>query len=255
MPSREIKVGASYAIDRQAVPPDPWTPLDIADCQFWFDATQLTGYSDGDLVDSLPDLSENADAVPDADANKAQYKINIQNSLPALWFGHAGIDDTYKLPALFTGTPTLSIFVVYRANNQVATQIIWSQGTGVGSDFVMQIGPGTWGVGDPALMLGDGAGVWTSGDIGLRDTWALVACRIDATKTGYSVVNGVPLGSGQNPIFLVPDTPVRISGFFNFGENNRLNGYIGEVIIYTPIISVANDALVTAYLLDKWGLP
>jgi hypothetical protein len=73
-------------------------PLKIANLVAWYDASQITGLSDNDLVTTWPDLSGNGyDLIQNDVALKPTYKASIKNGLPVIRFD--GIDNELKTAA------------------------------------------------------------------------------------------------------------------------------------------------------------
>jgi hypothetical protein len=64
-----------------------YIPTDLEGLQWWFDASQLAGFSDNDMVARWPDLSGNEAHLEIAiDSAKPLYKTNVVNGLPGLLF-------------------------------------------------------------------------------------------------------------------------------------------------------------------------
>lgn len=67
--------------------PSPFTPNDLStNLLGWWDASQLTGLSDDDPIDTLPDLSGNGNDWEASGASRPIYKAGIYNSLPTIRF-------------------------------------------------------------------------------------------------------------------------------------------------------------------------
>ena len=230
---------------------DAWTPASIPGCVFWHDPVQLAGYGEGDPVDVLVDYSGlGNDGLPDTAPQRAIYRAAFQNGLPALQYNWA-VKTQYKLPAgLFVGAPTLTWFVVSHATFPGASTVAVSVSQG-GPNYLLLILPNNWGAANPTFQYGK---VHTDGAGGVA-AWYVATAKADATKTGRVYRNGVLVGVPATDLTVnIPNIPVRIGGLWNFAENNQLHGHLAEVILYNPIISDADIAIVEAYLMTKWGI-
>jgi len=118
-PSREIKVGSSYAIDRQAVQSAPaWSPLNLPNLVLWLRADGIIGKNDGDLIDTWLDESGQGNHATAAGLGRPTYKVSIVNGLPILRFdGSANALTITDFDDSFSGITEGTLFVVFAVSN------------------------------------------------------------------------------------------------------------------------------------------
>lgn len=97
------------------------SPLNIAGCDLWCDATQITGLADGAAISSWTDLSGNAHHLVQATGgNQPLYKVGIFNGLPVVRFD--GVND--NLFASLTEDVTITVFVVLKKRTAPAATTV-----------------------------------------------------------------------------------------------------------------------------------
>lgn len=228
----------------------PWTPLDIAGCVLWLDASQITGLSDGDDVGTWEDLSTlGNDAVQATADKKPHYKVNILNSLPVVRFD--GSDDF--MSTFTTGLTAWSMFFVFARGDKDREQVFFAKpnNSSIDGNFFWMFTGGNalhagfhngsaWQWGTPTTnTITD-----TSGHIGQLD-WNATALA--------QYVDGVLWRTAN-----LTGPPATNTGATEIGRSNAANRYfkgdMGEIVIYNNSISAADLALLETYLSDKWGI-
>jgi len=93
--------------------PPPFAISDISGLVIWFPVDQITGKSEGDLVDSFLDQSGNSRNLTATGTQRPTYKANLVNGYPALRY-----DGGDFLSRSDSGFPTADFSIVYviRAN-------------------------------------------------------------------------------------------------------------------------------------------
>ena len=227
-----------------------WTPLDIAGCGLWLDASQITGMSDGDAVSTWSDLSGNGNHLTQSDVNKKPvYKTNIKNG---------------RAVVRWDGVDTLLNLAVTNMNN-------WSQAahavimvfcpTAVAEDDMMTDGGA--GTGYMLLMLynskmrghawrGANANAIDSASTITAGTWYIGGQRVTATTIELRLGGSIDAG----PNALVGDATAgnAIVYLATRGAASNFDGDIGEVIVYTVAPTPAEMASLQTYLSDKWAI-
>jgi len=205
-----------------------WSPLDLPGLVAWYDASQITGLSDGDPVGTWSDLSGNShDATQATAALKPLYKTNLQNGL-AMVRGD-GTDDVLLSDSLASNVGT--IFAVLG-------NILYAGYNGFGE------------ISDPGkrfMLMNNSTTVFYAGDANDLYTAPLVyyidgALTSDLVNTGYHIV--CLLGSSA---VNCPGTLALMDSVMN----GNIAGDAGEFILYDTVLSAADRAAVEAALSTK----
>ena len=248
-------------------------PTDIAGLQVWLDGSDpnngtlpVNGSTIGTWVDKTGNLRS---ATPVNSANKAVYRSagtigGIKNTLGTMYFNNT----PYKIP--YTGiSPTYTIFSVFRAERGLLTSglsmtpvttnsscYILSGGQecclyfGMMYDqFLTAVGvpPSTWygmAVNTPATFI--------------RSQWVIATMQYSAaTKTTTTFLNGITM-TPKGPDATAQNNGNAWNDFF-IGQSAtsadyRLQGYIGEILIYNSVLSTVDRKKVESYLSLKYGL-
>lgn len=234
-----------------------WSPTLLPDLQVWFDATKFSGLVDGTAVATWADSSGNArNATQGVAASKPLYKVGIQNGLPALLFD--GVNDMLATAAF--NWPTVQATIVAVGYSDLASSrqfVTW------GDDPILQVGAF-------GLLRESGLRLSTS----LRGTVGQSAFTTSTTiNGGWHVMAGLcdmGLASGETAVVLDGsfgtiggsnnnnlDTSF---GAFGFGLgagtsfSRPLSGYLGEVVVYSRVLTTSERQIVEGYLAWKWGL-
>lgn len=219
---------------RFAVPAGPpFTPPDIAGLVAWYDASAITGLSDGDPVASWADESGNGQTATQADATKQPvYKTGIVNGLPVLRFD--GSND-HLVSGLVRTQPYTAIAVV--------------KATTGGNEYYLDGASQNQGI---ATATGSGILIYAGGVLtGLTVNMAVpqVVSTVfngasSLMSSGGSTVTG-DAGTGNTT-----GTTIGSDG----AGTNCLNGDIAEMIFYDTALSTPNRQLVEGYLGAKYGI-
>lgn len=252
VPPRRTRVPG--AIDSGYGTPNPI--LSLPGLVAWYDISQEVGYGGGDPITQLTDFSGNGnDAFPDVDGKRALYTAAHQNGLAVATFD--GVDDQYKADYgwfVGTGQPGTIYVVCNTTFGANGSNIIWSVGTGLATDFVMVWGANNWGTHNPSLYCCN-----TTNDDAVIDlaggAWLIDAATFDGSVTNHWINSAL---SSDSPCAYVASAiaavPFRVSGLFNFAENNPLWGDIGEMIVCTEAHNAGTVAVVNAILAAKWDI-
>jgi hypothetical protein len=249
-------------------------PTDIAGLQVWLDGSDpnngtlpVNGSTIGTWVDKV--TGNLRSATPVNSAKKAIYRSagtvgGIKNTLGTMYFNNT----PYKIP--YTGiSPTYTIFSVFRAERGLLTSglsmtpvttnsscYILSGGQecclyfGMMYDqFLTAVGvpPSTWygmAVNTPATFI--------------RSQWVIATMQYSAaTKTTTTFLNGITM-TPKGPDATAQNNGNAWNDFF-IGQSAtsadyRLQGYIGEILIYNSVLSTVDRKKVESYLSLKYGL-
>lgn len=112
------------------VPTAGFTPASVSGLWAWYEASKLTGLSDGDRLASFTDQSGNGRHATAAGAARPFYRTNIINGLPAIDF----VPDacTMTLP-VFT---SVELFIVLCVYNRDAGGSVWLGSSGNSNNFL-----------------------------------------------------------------------------------------------------------------------
>ena len=249
-------------------------PTDIDGLQVWLDGSDpnngtlpVNGSTIGTWVDKVTGNLHSA--TPVNTANKAVYKAagtigGIKNTLGTMYFNNT----PYKIP--YTSfSPTYTIFSVFRVERGLLTSGLSMTPVTTNSScyvisggqecclyfgmmydqFLTAVGvpPSTWygmAVNTPATFI--------------RSQWVIATIQYSAaTKTTTTFLNGITMTPKG------PDATAQNSGNawndFYIGQSAtsadyRLQGYIGEILIYNSVLSTVDRKSVESYLSLKYGL-
>lgn len=212
-----------------------FVPTDIAGCELWLDASQIVGLSDGDPVETWPDLSGNGnDATQASVGNQPTYQTNEFGGLPGIQFSGGQV---LNLLSDISGAQPWTVFTVMKR-------------TSAGHDLVGLASTGNQPYG---CYLYNNGNVYISDQTGYASianssTGPLVATG--RASTGLELFfDGVSLAVGFN-------TNVDVSNFQLIGRRGLEYsiGYIAETIYYNSALGTTPRQTVEAYLMTKYGL-
>ena len=249
-------------------------PTDVAGLQVWLDGSDpnngtlpVNGSTIGTWVDKVTGNLHSA--TPVNTANKAVYRAagtigGIKNTLGTMYFNNT----PYKIP--YTSfSPTYTIFSVFRVERGLLSSgLSMTPVTTNSSCYVLSGGqecclyfgmmydqfltavgvpPSTWygmAVNTPATYI--------------RSQWVIATIQYSAaTKTTTTFLNGItmtpkgPDATGQNNGNAWNDFYIGQSAT---SADYRLQGYIGEILIYNSVLSTVDRKSVESYLSLKYGL-
>jgi hypothetical protein len=249
-------------------------PTDIAGLQVWLDGSDpnngtlpVNGSTIGTWVDKVSGNLRSA--TPVNSANKAVYRSagtigGIKNTLGTMYFNNT----PYKIP--YTGiSPTYTIFSVFRVERGLLTSgLSMTPVTTNSSCYILSGGqesclyfgmlydqfstavgvpPSTWygmTVNTPATFI--------------RSQWVIATMQYSAaTKTTTTFLNGITM-TPKGPDATAQNNGDAWNDFF-IGQSPtsadyRLQGYIGEILIYNSVLSTVDRKKVESYLSLKYGL-
>jgi hypothetical protein len=249
-------------------------PTDIAGLQVWLDGSDpnngtlpVNGSTIGTWVDKV--TGNLRSATPVNSANKAVYRSagtigGIKNTLGTMYFNNT----PYKIP--YTGiSPTYTIFSVFRVERGLLTSgLSMTPVTTNSSCYILSGGqesclyfgmlydqfstavgvpPSTWygmTVNTPATFI--------------RSQWVIATMQYSAaTKTTTTFLNGITM-TPKGPDATAQNSGNAWNDFF-IGQSAtsadyRLQGYIGEILIYNSVLSTVDRKKVESYLSLKYGL-
>lgn len=225
-----------------------FSPLEIQNMKLWLKADAITGLADGDLVETWVDSSPNSRTVNQTtEALRPIYKTNAINGLPVVRFDGTRWM-TSNLPNGAGFYPSVTIFLLFRtAVDGTNMDIIGSHSSF--SLFVRKADTNKMNAGKVNQV-----GLLSSNGTVMANQVKCVTLNLksDATRLGIfkidrvldnSVVTGnYPAGSGNLQV------GTEASGDY------LLTGDIGEIIIYTTILTTDEMLNVETYLMNKWGI-
>lgn len=227
--SRQVQHNGQRYAHHNSVSPGAGIP----DSDVWYDATELTGFSDGDPVSTWPDKSGPNDLTAGA---APTYQTSVLNDNPVVRFD--GVDD-YLQSSFAALSEPWQVYVVARFRSIGSTQAIW----GDASD------------GAPALFE-NGRSNWTVKYDGETD---LEGSSVDTNWHILSVLSGSSdvLRVDGSDDATVSNSPHQLNGF-TVGARGSLDSYgatdVGEILIYDSSLSATDRDSVESYLSDKWGI-
>lgn len=215
----------------------------------WLSATNIsnggTEPSNGDKVAVWKDLTGSAsDATETNPANQPTYETNVYNGLPAVKFDGSlvkGLEGTFTR----TNNAGLTIFVVAKYTGSARRAFFEFYKTGGGTS------PGsprgfffTYGFNNASVSYNldqTSFNIWSAYDTG--------------TKTDFWENGGLVYSNWSN----WGNTSFTGSGSYVLGDDqtggDRLNGYLGEFLIFDGQLTAAQTTTIQTYLKNKWGTP
>ncbi|MCX6879986.1 MAG: autotransporter-associated beta strand repeat-containing protein [Verrucomicrobia bacterium] len=200
----------------------------------FFDASQLTGYANGNPVSTWPDLSGNhADAtVPSGNASPT-YVANAgtEAGLPALYFPKNGGATSSGALGFTRASNIRTVFAVFKGNSFLLTDASAYHFHRPTDD-------------NPADPLWAG---YTSGNITGGSTY------VNGTLVnGTSYAMPADLHHGFNLVEVITTGNVQADSFNKDRTYHAGNQYQAEVLIYDRVLSEEERLLVENYLIAKW---
>ena len=202
----------------------------------WYDATKITGVSDGGNMATWSDSSGN-DWTMTASANDPVYRktgVNLINGLPVVQFSTA-ISYTGLVSALSLAQPFAG-GLVFRGSSQTSACLIDSN---TNEYCIIGTDGGDW-----AYYPGGGWSTDGAADSSVHMfTFVINGSSSLLRKDGASAITG---GSGTT-------TMAAVSLGFQIGGVNGLSGVMGEVVLYSGTATTAFLESLESYFAAKWG--
>lgn len=243
------------------------SPLGIADCALWLDASQLVGLGDGDAVTTWPDLSGNGySPAQDGAVDVPVYKTNIVNGLPIVRFDGVTIEPQIlkfsggalglfrnlsgvTIAAVTGGCIDNNDYLFNASSGTVATNVRGLYQTYI--DMSVDNDDASNGAGDSG-----GAGAYGVNTGAPYSAVLLVADFIHGVVFAQCP-NPVDAGS-PTPGALTPgNTPDTDSLVMQIGQSldgtGNAQADIAEFVVYQRTLSYRERRLLIEYLSDKWG--
>lgn len=226
-------------------------PGDIAGLQVHHDATELTGFTDGDNIGTWPDETGNGYDMTQGDSGEQpSYAASQFNGNAAVRFAGGNDNAEFFTGSFPTGISEGDFFVVMVRDQyppEDGEQTNWSYGTISGSPHY------TFTDGDMYLAWGrdERAIEGVTPDTGLDQLHLL---EIQSATEMVAIQNGVQQAMTTSGNVDFPSTPYLGMNSGDDGDNMRgMAGYICEVAIYDNVISSSDRSDLEQYFQDKWG--
>jgi hypothetical protein len=237
----------------------PFTPLDIAGCALWLDASDAATITDtGGLVDQWDDKSTAGRDVTAAGTSRPTTGTRTQNGLNVLDFI---TDDFMRTAAPFwydLGTNTMFIVfqcdgdppagglghLLFEAHDTNAPPLYGVRYNTTDTEAVYRDNANTLHV----LLAGDDPTDSAPHLVRWTDSTTVITTTQDGGTTFSS-------GSFTRGATTVTDFDIaKLAGPAGGGASLYFDGWIAEILIYDSVLSGGDIALVEGYLTDKWGL-
>jgi len=229
-----------------------FTPTSFSSLQLWLDASQLTGFTNGQALTTWNDLSPNG--FPGTATGGPTYQTNVTNSLPTVRFNGTSQYVNFG-NVLNMGVSSLNMFAVYKQNTSGSPTAVfgktsyrgnagrWALTRDPSTQFLFEgsSGGATAGYSDSSTSFQINSGGWdrTTITIFQNGTSAGTASLVNSANLSNSdplVVGAYPNGSG------------------GFPPQFYMNGDIAELLVYNRALSTPDRQTVEGYLAWKWGL-
>lgn len=216
----------------------------------WYDASQITGQSDGSSLSAWSDLSSNGyNMSQSTGADQPTYYSStagkLINGLPAVWFN--GTSDRMT-NSTSVSLANCSIFAVVQLTSDTNNATILGSSASGG----LQLRTNT---GARLNLLAEGTtdiGADSSGEITPGSNNA-GAATYDSTTGAYAfyVNSGTATTTGTNATTI--SSHAMVLGFNGSNTSEFWDGAIAEVIVYNSVLTGAQITSTFTYLNNKWG--
>lgn len=244
-------------------------PNQIPSLQLWYDAsvsstsTMLTGSglapTNGQAVKSWIDKLGNGRNADQATGSRQPiWRASQQNSQGALQFD--GTNDTYSLNPIpwALSLPGQTTYTVVKLNAIADQMHVHATNTG---GFTFNISGTNWAVETAGAIAVSGQAANTTGYAYLGQIFDGTQNNVDITLQNNARVkfryNGVPqsltFSTNANATTSGSANTLNV-GSDDAGNANFLNGYVGEMMIWTRTLNATEIAQVETYLSNKWGI-
>lgn len=259
------------------VPTPPFTPTSIANCKLWLDASDTSSItSSAGAVSQWNDKSGNAYNFVQATAtNKPTTGTRTKNSLNVIDFDgttdYMSANTAASVWNFMHNTTGSTVFIVWQPD--VISELNWLLDTtnsdalgsaGYGTSIHQQVTSGQL---RQAVNNGSGSAATApvrnnTGGAVAAATYYYVTLKSDpnnataVNRSLFKINNSADAGDNTNT-----GTPsatnasqTLVLGSQALGAFETLNGTVGEIIIYSGVLSGANITLVQNYLAAKWAI-
>lgn len=216
---------------RRAAAVEAWTPANLYGVSAWWDASQITGKSDGDGVSVWPDASDNGNDLTSAGFDPT-YKTGILGGKPVVRFTAANANE-------FFSTPSLTVEHMFAV-------VEYDAATFAGYDGLLTEYPT-----GQIILIGEGASDHFYNGTGTttyhKDGTALAESNMTGPMGGAYGILSISAENWTNP------------KTWQIGrdrtQTSRLwNGDIAEIIMLDQTAGDVNRQLVEGYLAHKYSL-
>jgi Concanavalin A-like lectin/glucanases superfamily len=214
----------------------------VKNLTLWYDASNSGSITKTTTVSQWNDLSgTGANVVQATTANQPTYTASCMNSLACLSFN--GSSDFLHAASGFPTSSDYTIAAIAKFNANTATILGGSNGAVTSYAF--------WGANaeTPALYQG-GTTFAKAASVGTA-AFLAVATLQDSNAAGNMYVNGGAPATGSSPSLHVADSTIEVGASTG---GNYLSGNIAELLVYSRILSTAEQQYIEGYLACKWGL-
>jgi hypothetical protein len=252
-------VGGGVKMSSSSASPS-FSPDSLSGLVAWFDASQITGYSDNAMITEWPDLSINANHLDTTTQYKPRWRQSVAlfNGQPAVYFGTETASNLYRSSP--TGLPT--------GSSPHTTYVVFSQ------DFSQETRMFGWGNNITNPGGRHSLGVTVTGTSAVVDGLSLISTLRPISSTTpyiYSSHYGSGLLYSQMPtylngvydmgVYLAYDGTLYISldtigmGMIpGYTAGYFLTGYVAEAILYNVLHTTEERNQVHGYLSAKYGI-
>lgn len=229
----------------------PWAeaelPQTISDLAGWWDATKITGLSDGAAVSQWDDSSgANRHATQGTAGNQPTYQTGEMNGRPVVRFD--GTDDYLGYDGSFLVGTQYTIFVVARPVSPNEAGNFFLGGTTEATNENLHFG---WNAADQMQFAQWNSDLLSSSGLTPSATGEIYTAR--KTGSGSEMWQGsTSRGSNANSATLVAYVGASIGAYRPGALIHAFRDDIAEVLIYERALSDSERDDIWSYLTDKW---
>ena len=242
-----------------------FNPRSINGLKIWLDATKITGLTDGTLITQWDDLSgNNFHATQSTDTKKPKYRKNIKGGLSVVNFD--GLDDFLFLSgsalSLLQNIDYAAIFIVSQTTTPGSSRYLFSASIDSlivnARLLVTRERTAANKLGLAGRRMDGDTLVVVEGDSFVAAEWFLQTTIFDfanAKAYGYKNKNLIVTADPYQTVGNTSDTAsLAIAVGASPSGAASISGDIGEILVYTSLLTIEQKSQIDNYLIRKWGL-
>lgn len=223
---------------------NPFSPLNISGLLCWYDASRITGLTNGQSVNSWSDLSGNSHNLGPGGSVSPTY-ASAGNGLGSRAAVHFTPSDASHLQWLMTATALNPALPFTQAVALRSTTVGVIGVAGANSSLGMQSWADTaWRITDTTNL---GGGTYD------QNSHAFIGIFNGASSSIY--LDNIQVASGTAGASGFGNAAYQVGIGFDGSINRGMTGFIGEVLLYTHALTTTELGQIHTYFRYKWGTP
>lgn len=234
-------------------------PSVVAGLVAWWKADAITGLTDGSAVASWLDSGQNGyTATQSTGANKPTYKTAIQNALPIVRFNGTTWLAADGAASTFSGSRTpFTLVAVSAPAGSYSYRAFWSLGaTDTAAYYEVGDGGGStyWAEGKDGDSGGDGFGGATGTGFRVETLQLDASGQVTIWANGTQTLAATTIIGNLSVMFTLLTLGALRRGASGVTVGDYFKGDLGDVLVYSGVLSTSDRQAVETYLKSKYGL-